>query len=299
MKIKLLSLSLVCLCMFAGAQEENPVARRIQYRKQLSDPAQKEAAIKAGLQDKDPIIRKKAVYELFVSKGDASIPELKPICKDEDKGVMLLVLSCVKNIKNTTSRNEMAKYLADNTVIDEIKRDAKRMLTSFNFFRKNVRLKDDPAYDHDVSELASIQIPDDNWLIIKDVVEDGHEKGFFKAGLNDSKWQKIKCGAWETQCLGNFDGVAWYRIRFKAPAKEKAAVGAELLFEAVDEIAWVWLNETYIGQHDMGPAGWNIPFILDITKEIKWGEENLLVVRVHDSTAAGGIWKPITLKVLK
>ena len=38
---------------------------------------------------------------------------------------------------------------------------------------------------------------------------------------------------------------------------------------------------------------------VDCTKEIKWGEKNVLVVRVYDSADAGGIWKPIELNVLK
>jgi hypothetical protein len=112
-------------------------------------------------------------------------------------------------------------------------------------------------------------------------------------------WQKIRLGAWEQQCIGTYDGIAWYRIRFKAPEKAQGVVGAELYFQGVDEIAWIWLNGTYVGQHDLGPAGWDIPFFMNIGEEIKWGEENLLVVRVHDSTAARGIWKPIELHILK
>ena len=72
-----------------------------------------------------------------------------------------------------------------------------------------------------------------------------------------------------------------------------------LHFGAVDETSWVWLNGIYLGCHDIGPAGWNTPFDVDCTKEIKWGEKNVLVVRVYDSADAGGIWKPIELNVLK
>ena len=40
-------------------------------------------------------------------------------------------------------------------------------------------------------------------------------------------------------------------------------------------------------------------FKLDITKEVKWGAENVLVVRVEDTEGAGGIWKPVTVEVVK
>ena len=73
----------------------------------------------------------------------------------------------------------------------------------------------------------------------------------------------------------------------------------ELHFEAVDECAWVWLNGIYVGQHDLGPNGWKTPFWIDVTKEIKWGQENVIVVRIQDTAGDGGIWKPVHVEVLK
>ena len=73
----------------------------------------------------------------------------------------------------------------------------------------------------------------------------------------------------------------------------------ELAFGAVDESAWVWLNGKYIGKHDIGPDGWKVPFWLDVTREIRFGGENLLAVRVKDTEKAGGIWKPVTVDILK
>ena len=59
------------------------------------------------------------------------------------------------------------------------------------------------------------------------------------------------------------------------------------------------VRREYIGQHVVGPAGWNRPFYLDITQEVKWGEENQLTVRVEDTVKAGGIWKPVSIEFLK
>ena len=286
----------ICATVYAQSPE---MQKRIEYRKQLNNPATREAAIQAGLKNEDPVIRKKALYELYVEKGISAAETLKQMATDPDKGIQLLIIACVKNISDTSTRNEVAKYIAENATSDEMKRDARRLLTSFTLSKKNVRLKDNPTYDHEVTTAEKITLPDDNWLIIKDVVENGHEHGYFKKELDEKGWQKIRIGAWEPQCIGTYDGIAWYRIRFKAPEKAKGVVGAELYFQGVDEIAWIWLNETYVGQHDIGPSGWDIPFFMNIGDEIKWGEENLLVVRVHDSAAAGGIWKPIELHILK
>ncbi|MBO4344677.1 MAG: hypothetical protein J5833_02905 [Victivallales bacterium] len=299
MKLSRIAITGLCLCVSLSLIAQDPVIEhRREYRKQLADPAKRDAAIKAGLSDKDPQIRKNALYETYMKLGAEAAPTIKALAADGDKGVQLLLLACVSDIKDKALKTELAQCIFDKTPDEETKRDAKKMLSSFNMNKKNVRLKDDPTYDHEVVTIKQIEIPDDRWLFSKDVVEEGHEKGFFKSSYNDGKWMKIKVGAWEQMGVGNYDGIGWYRIRFKAPAKESAN-GAELFFGAVDEVAWVWLNDKYVGQHDLGPNGWDVPFFLDITKEIKWGEENLLVVRVHDSAAAGGIWKPIVLHVLK
>ena len=61
----------------------------------------------------------------------------------------------------------------------------------------------------------------------------------------------------------------------------------------------MWLNGTFVGQHAVGVSGWDKPFQLDVTDEVRWGKRNLLVVRVFDARMAGGIWKPIKLDILR
>ena len=46
-------------------------------------------------------------------------------------------------------------------------------------------------------------------------------------------------------------------------------------------------------------SGRKVPFWLDVTREIRFGGENLLAVRVKDTEKAGGIWKPVTVDILK
>jgi hypothetical protein len=71
------------------------------------------------------------------------------------------------------------------------------------------------------------------------------------------------------------------------------------VFGGVDECAWVWINGKYAGDHDIGPNGWNVPFYLDITDLLNWGGKNQITVRAMNTAHAGGIWRPVTIEVLK
>lgn len=166
-------------------------------------------------------------------------------------------------------------------------------------YRMNFSLRNDPSYDHAVTIIKQIPLPRGNWSFLTDPEDEGFQKNYHTVGFDDSAWRKISVTAgWEKQGIGDYDGIAWYRVRFKMPEKTECS-GVDLSFGAVDESAWVWLNGKYIGQHDIGPAGWNIPFYLNIASELNWGGENLLVVRVKDTTSAGGIWKPVMIEVLQ
>ena len=87
-----------------------------------------------------------------------------------------------------------------------------------------------------------------------------------------------------------------YEKRFTVPAaftKERVL----LHFEAVDQIAEVWLNETFLGKHEGG----YLPFTFDITEIVQKKAENKLEVRVTDTLSLdypygkqckkrGGMW---------
>ncbi len=93
-------------------------------------------------------------------------------------------------------------------------------------------------------------------------------------------------------------GVAWYRRSFTLPVRPEAE-RFELVFGAVDESTWVWLNGQPAGVHDIGPSGWDREFALDVSKGLRWGGANKIAVRVYNTAQAGGIWKPVTLRGLR
>jgi len=144
-------------------------------------------------------------------------------------------------------------------------------------------------------------LPKDGWRFCRDDANCGEKKGWYRRNFDDSGWRLISIGKfWEEQGE-TFDGIGWYRLKFVAP-KTGEITGPNgtvnkifLVFGAVDESAWVWLNGRYVGSHDVGPIGWTMPFKIDVTETLKPGAENLLVVKALDTSGAGGIWKSIKL----
>lgn len=99
---------------------------------------------------------------------------------------------------------------------------------------------------------------------------------------------------WEPQLKKNYLGYAWYRFELEAPISWH---GKKLLltFGAVDEEAWVYLNGEFLGDHAVGPDGWNNVFELDASNKLKLGAKNAIYVRVYNSAGVGGIFKSVKI----
>jgi hypothetical protein len=138
------------------------------------------------------------------------------------------------------------------------------------------------------------------WLFRVDPQDVGQTEGWAKADASEAGWRAIPLGTpWEQTWVGAYDGVAWYRTRFRAPA-DAAGKQAVLTFGAVDEEAWVYVNGELVGEHTTTSTGqtvhqiWDKPFEVAVPN-LKPGEDNILAVRVADSCLAGGIFKPVRL----
>ena len=141
-----------------------------------------------------------------------------------------------------------------------------------------------------------LDLPRADWRFARDPDKSGAVNGWHRVDFDDSGWKTISIGKfWEEQGE-EYDGRAWYRVRFTAPTIEPGRQ-VFIVFGAVDESAWVWLNGDLIGSHDLGEPGWNQPFALDVTKAIKAGQDNALAINVLDRTQLGGIWRPVKLMV--
>lgn len=107
---------------------------------------------------------------------------------------------------------------------------------------------------------------------------------------NAEGWKPINVGRrWEP--LGHpelNDKITWLRLRFRVPAAMK---GYRLGFfcTAVDDAADFYLNGTHLARH-MYHWGARVPepVNVDLTPQVRFGGENLLMVRVNDSAQARG-----------
>lgn len=75
--------------------------------------------------------------------------------------------------------------------------------------------------------------------------------------------------------LADFHGPVWYRRKISRPSTGDRLT---ILFDAVDYLADVYLNQTYLGHHE----GFFAPFQFDLTEFLVPGESAELIVRVQD-----------------
>ena len=155
-----------------------------------------------------------------------------------------------------------------------------------------------------------------HWRFQTDPRDQGQARGWQRADFDDSAWRSLEApGYWEPQGItdprpgqpprprGNmpytdYDGVAWYRLRFTVPA---GWAGQDLILAlgSVDDFDRVWLNGTLVGET---PEGIDRAVLLRRrytlpAQAARFGEANVLAIRVFDGGGPGGIMGP-TLSLL-
>ena len=139
------------------------------------------------------------------------------------------------------------------------------------------------------------------WTFRADQTNQGVVEKWFAANANTTDWAPIEVPAFwaNTGAVGDYQGYAWYRTTFTAPAAWKGRT-VRLLFSAVDEEAWVYVNGKLIREHSARSEGrpiaelWEEAFTADIPPDdLNYGQANALVVRVNNTVAGGGIWRPV------
>ncbi len=146
--------------------------------------------------------------------------------------------------------------------------------------------------------LFSMDLSENSWRFSADREREGHLRGWYETGFDDSLWAEAFIGEpWHTFLNEKYVGAGWYRCSFEVP---ELIPGRDVVlhFEGVDEMSWVWVNGHYMGEHNIGPIGWDRPFRFDVTDVIKPGTENQVTVRVKNTENLGGIWLPVHLDVM-
>jgi len=276
--------------------DENAVLRRTAARllAELRDSAQE--PLKVALKNEDFIVRRTALLALGKHLGLDSLPYFEAALKDKHVLVRHASISFLVGINPRTDKVISLLKTAEKDKSDMVRKIAVNSL--WPFYKETVSIRDRFDYDHEVEVISTISFPKDEWLFHLDPESNCHLKKWFEPVFDDSSWETISIeSAW--QKFGyDYIGVAWYRRWFTLPQKPEH-IAVEIHFKGVDECAWVWINGEYVGQHAIGPHGWDKPFRLDVTKQLRWGKKNHITVRAMNTKYAGGIWRPVELEILK
>ncbi|MGB7329390.1 MAG: family 16 glycoside hydrolase [Rubripirellula sp.] len=116
---------------------------------------------------------------------------------------------------------------------------------------------------------------------------DGEAKGAEAVDFDDSAWRSLNLPhdwaiegpfdvKYNARCGGlPFHGTGWYRKTFQVPADAKGKIAA-ITFDGAMYNAHVWVNGTFVGNRPFG----YIEFQYDISKHLRYGEENVISVRL-------------------
>lgn len=142
---------------------------------------------------------------------------------------------------------------------------------------KKTDSKIDAGKDKSIRKTVTLS---DNWSFQLDINHIGEKEVWFSNDFDRNAWGKVTVPqAWDTYetALWGYEGVGWYSTIIK-PEDFDPARRTEIIFNRVMFHSKVWLNGEYLGEN----IGGYLPFSFDISKFLKPGKENALVVRVDN-----------------
>jgi beta-galactosidase len=145
------------------------------------------------------------------------------------------------------------------------------------------------------------------WFFRIDAEDSGTKQEWFRTANGD--WHNVNVPhTWQVEpAWADYHGPAWYRRTFDCP-QDWAGAAVRIEFEAVFHSATVWVNGQLAGEHLR--KGYTA-FALDISRLLRLGQPNAVVVRVDNSfdehmlprgrssdwAHDGGIFRPVQLIV--
>jgi len=137
----------------------------------------------------------------------------------------------------------------------------------------------------------ALDLPKDGWRFKMDKEDVGAAGRWFLAATPLDDWAPIEIeGFWGSK---GATGPGWYRRDVDIPALPQGK-RIYLHFGGVDEELVLWIDGEYAGDYNRGPGGWDKPFAIDVTGTLTAGKHHL-ALRVYNSAAAGGVWKPVSV----
>ena len=168
--------------------------------------------------------------------------------------------------------------------------------------------------DIDLEGVEVVTMPEP-WPFKIDTQNEGVKGRWFDPSVDHSPWARIRTDremGWDKQGFGGAQtvGYGWYRAPLPLSEAQLKKPFKYLYFEASDEDAWVYVNGRQVFEHSVASTGlptealWLTPFSVPLTgvgpegrmiETVALGRKNLLAVRVYNSQAMGGLWKPVHL----
>ena len=151
---------------------------------------------------------------------------------------------------------------------------------------------------------------DDHW-----VMKTGDDAGWAAMDLDVSTWKPVKTGViWEEAGFPDYDGYAWYRHEFVIPQTCRQQIELHgksnpagpylvLTMGAIDDVDETFFNGEKIGSTGSMPPDYATAYYIPRRYRIpidaiKWGQKNVIAVRVFDGENGGGIYQgPILIRL--
>jgi fructan beta-fructosidase len=131
-----------------------------------------------------------------------------------------------------------------------------------------------------------------NWRFSPDEDNIGILENWYSIHFDDSKWAVIDAGkSWEDQGYPDLDSFGWYRKFVEIPVELKGQ-DIWLKFGGVNDNCELFINGESVGL--FGKSNISVATklsIMETTNYIKYGEANLIAVRVNDWGNSGGLWR--------
>ena len=143
------------------------------------------------------------------------------------------------------------------------------------------------------------------WRLKTDPLDQGLRDKWSAPEFDDSAWAEVRVPSWFGEVgIEALNGCSWYRVPFEVPAEWKGK-SLRILFQGVDEEAWVYLNGRLLREHSVESEKRSIsdlcehPFAADAPPDsVVFGGKNVLAVRVRNGLGEAGIWKPVFIHAI-
>ncbi|MBN2103778.1 beta galactosidase jelly roll domain-containing protein [bacterium] len=124
--------------------------------------------------------------------------------------------------------------------------------------------------------------------------EIGDNLDYAQPGYDDSDWERIRVpSTWESEGFPGYDGYAWYRMHMKFP-KQLEDKSLYIKLGYIDDVDEVYINGRFLNGSGSFPpeyqSAYNHERIYHLPHNmLRFGDENVIAVRVYDDYLDGGI----------